>query len=128
MKNFKIYTRWIIFNEDKKFLLVEKNKTRKIAPWEALFPGGTVEFWEEIEETLKREIKEETNLELIKTKILTTKTMIIENTHWLWVYFLCETKNFDFKNMEPEKHTKVFWEDLEDVDGVWKEIILDYLK
>ena len=30
--------------------------------------------------------------------------------------------------MEPEKHTKVFWGDLEDVDLIWKEIILDYLK
>ena len=30
--------------------------------------------------------------------------------------------------MEPEKHIKVFWGDLEDVDGVWKEIILNYLK
>ncbi len=123
-EKFKIFTRWIIKNFEWKFLLVEKNSKRKIAPWKVLFPGGTVDFWEKIEETLIREIKEETDLDIKIVKIIDTQTIILGETHWIGIYFLCEAKNLDFRNVEPEKHTRVFLGDLNDIDEFWKEIYL----
>lgn len=111
MQNFKLYTRAIIKNEEWQILLVQKNDKQKIAPWKSLPPWWTVEFWEEIQETLKREVFEEVGLEITKIwKILKTETRIIWHTHWFWVYFEVETKNLDFENKEPEKHSQVyFW-------------------
>lgn len=94
---FKIYSRWIIKNDEWKFLLVEKNNTRKIAPWKAVFPGWTLEYWEDIEDCLIREVKEETDLEITKLHLISTQKIMLDWVHWLWLYYICETKNLDFK-------------------------------
>jgi len=123
---FKIFTRAIIKNPEWKILLVEKNNTRKIAAWKALLPGGTVEFWEKVEDALIREVKEETNLDVKIKRIVDTQTMIIDWVHWLWIYFECEAKNFFAENLEPEKHTRVFWTDWEELESHGKEVFLKF--
>ena len=122
-ENFKVYSRGIIQNKEGKILLVEKNNTRKIAPWKALFPGWTLEFWEEIENSLIREIQEEVDLDVISLHLFWTQKIMLDWVHWLWVYYICETKDFDFHNNEPEKHTRVFWWDYNDLDEYGKKIL-----
>ncbi|PID86406.1 hypothetical protein CSB08_00275 [Candidatus Gracilibacteria bacterium] len=110
---FKLYTRAIIENENGEILLVKKNNKQKIAPGKVLPPGGTVEFGEEITDTLKREVEEETNLEITEIgEIVKTETIINGDTHGFGVYYKCKTKDLNFENMEPEKHKKVFWGEL----------------
>jgi 8-oxo-dGTP pyrophosphatase MutT (NUDIX family) len=122
-EEFKIFTRWIIRNKEWKFLLVEKNMTRKTAPWIAVFPWWTVEFWEKIEDALIRETKEEVWLDIISMKMICNQTLVLKWIHWIGIYFLCEVKNMDFKNMEPEKHTRVFFWDKNNLDDIWRYII-----
>lgn len=65
MNNYKVYTRAIIINRENDVLLVKKKVDQKIWWWEWLLPWWTVEFWENIEDTSIREIKEEVNLDII---------------------------------------------------------------
>lgn len=108
---FKLFVRAIIEDEKGDFLYVEKNEKQKIAPWKSLLPWWSIEFSEIPEEALKREVFEETWLEVIETKIFWTKTIIIWEEHWLGVYYTCKTKNLNFENKEPEKHKSVYFLD-----------------
>ncbi|MFH0857342.1 MAG: NUDIX hydrolase [Candidatus Magasanikbacteria bacterium] len=103
---FKIFTRGIILNNKKdSVLLIKKNERQKIAPGKWLFPGGTLEFNEDIEFCLRREIKEETNLTVSELILFTTKKIIIGDDHWLGIYYKVTVRNEDeLNNNEPEKH------------------------
>ncbi len=51
-------------HSEDKFLIVKRNSKSKIHPSLWMFPGGKVEANEDLIEALKREIKEETDLEI----------------------------------------------------------------
>ncbi|MBF9018739.1 MULTISPECIES: NUDIX domain-containing protein [unclassified Oceanispirochaeta] len=59
--------------------------------WE--LPGGRMEYGENLEETLHREIKEETNLEIIPIRILNSWYLIEETRQISGVIYLCEIKS-----------------------------------
>ncbi len=128
---FKIFVRAVIKNENGEFILVKKLSSQKIAPWAYLFPGWTLEFWEEIEDCLIREIKEEIWLQVIDLKFITHDKIILDWVHRLWCYYECKTSSLDFQNMEPEKHEKVIWGTKRDFINLNKLIstknILNYL-
>lgn len=131
MWSFKIFSRAIILNNKKEILLIKKNNKQKYWAWNIMLPGWTVEFWEKVEDSLIREIKEETNLDIENLKIFDTKTLIIWEEHWLWVYFIASAKNLeDLKNMEPEKHDFCEFFDILKIenDFICKNIILNFYK
>ena len=53
-----------LIKKDNKFLIVKRKSSSKIHPDLWMFPGGKAEQGEDILTTLKREIKEEVNLEI----------------------------------------------------------------
>lgn len=55
----------IIINDDKKILLVKRPSDKKLFPNAWSFPGGKLEEWETLDETVVREVKEETWLDLV---------------------------------------------------------------
>ncbi len=124
---FKIFTRAIILDENDRVLLLKKNSKQKYWAWELMLPGWTLEFWEEITETLVREIKEETNLTVDKFILFDTVKMIIWEEHWLWVYYLATVENLsDLKNMEPEKHEFCWFLDYKEIELFDKDLIEKY--
>lgn len=129
--NFKIYARAIILNQAQdKVLLIKKNSNQKIAPGEWLLPGGTLDFSETPEQTLIREVKEETNLNLSTSSFLDTKTMIINNTHWLGLYYVSKVKDVKaLNNNEPNKHEKIEFISLNELpEMVDSHIINNYIQ
>ncbi len=130
MQSFKIYSRAVILNEHKdKVLLVKKNDQQNIGAGNWLLPGGTLEFNEEIELSLIREIKEETNLEITDLQLLVCKKMIIGDTHWLGVYFLVNVNNEQqLANVEKDKHETVKFVPLNDVPSLKDYSVLQFIK
>lgn len=130
MQNYKIYSRAIILNKTRdKILLIKKNKKQKIGANNWLLPGGTLDFNEEVELSLIREIKEETNLDIVSLQLLASKKMIIQNTHWLGLYYLVSIKNeSDLMNLEKDKHEFVKFVSLKDVPSLKDYSILQFIK
>jgi len=134
MKNhiecFKLYTRVVIFDASRnKVLLLKKKTDQKIGPGAWLLPGGTVEFGEDIEVALIREMKEETNLDIRSLELLVTKKMFIEGTHWLGLYYLGEVSNENnLKNIEQSKHETVQFVPLKEVPDLRDYAVLQFVK
>jgi len=66
-------------------------------------PGGTIEFEETAISTLKREIKEETNLDLTKIQFINFTEYIKDGKHWLALNYKACANLEQLKNLEPEK-------------------------
>ena len=130
MVNFKIYTRAVILNKERnKVLLIKKNNKQKIASNNWLLPGGTLEFNEEVELSLIREIKEETNLNIIDLQLITSKKILVEKTHWLGLYFLVNVANeADLMNAEKDKHEFVKFVPLNDIPDLKDYAVLQFIK
>ncbi len=106
----------IINDKNEALLLKRTSKTRNMAGfW--MQPGGGVEFGEKIEDAVKREIKEELNIdiEIIKFLSFTEGIMKEEKQHWVSISYLAKIINGEVKNLEPEKHEEIKWFNLDNL-------------
>lgn len=93
----------IIYNKEKGLLLEKRNDTGE---W--CTPGGAIELGESLEDALKREIKEETNLEFVNPKLFD----INANVHMVYpngdeVYYtdiVYEINDF-YGNLKPDEES-----------------------
>lgn len=91
-----------ILEKDGKYLLVNHSKLNDDNIfWN--FPGGGVDKNESIENTLIREFKEETNLDIKISKFLFINQMINTSLHAIELYFEVHSDNFENKTgFDPE--------------------------
>lgn len=75
--------------------------------------GGALEFEEEPEERLRKEIKEEFNAEVLKFDFLGYRSVNREvnnkKTHWLALDFKVLVDRKQVKNNEPQKFSEIGW-------------------
>lgn len=73
--------------------------------------GGKVKSHESFESAIKREVKEETGLEIDILNLLTiTKPVDSKNdTRWFSPVFLVKIKSGEPQNLEPESHQELQW-------------------
>ena len=117
----RVGTAAIILKDGK--VLMHKRKG-KHAPGVWSFPGGHLEFKESFEEGIRREIKEETGLEVGKVKgpvVITNSIYYDEGKHYVVLFFNAEYIGGEAKVMEPEKCEEWKWYGKEELP---KEVIL----
>jgi 8-oxo-dGTP diphosphatase len=124
----------LIINNKNETLLMKRGPMSKneIGFWSK--PGGSVEFGEKVENAIKREIKEELDIEIELIKFLDYTDHIIksENQHWIAFNYLAKIIKGEPKIMEPDKHDEIKWFSLDDlpdnITQTTKEPIEKYLK
>ena len=105
-----------IYDEkNKKVLVLDKKKKYG---WEGLtFPGGKVEEKESFENSVIREAKEETNLEIKNPKFVGIITLTFTNDKGEFqkdVGLLYQTNDFSGKLIENNREGKLFWKDYDE--------------
>jgi len=86
----------LVFNQEGKIFLLASPK------WQGKYglPGGHIELGENIEQAIKRELKEETNLAVFDIQFLMTQKCIFseefyKKKHFIFLDYICKAKNED---------------------------------
>ncbi len=122
----------LIFNPENKILLVRSHKWRN----KYVIPGGHIELGETILDALRRELKEETGLEIYDVEFIGFQEFIFDDAFWKKGHFIffdyaCKTDSTQVKlNSESEEYV---WVSLEDtaslpVEPYTQRAIQEYLK
>lgn len=81
-----------IFDSKKRLLIVKKDEQEKIDGGLWTVPGGKVEPNEHIINALKREVKEEVNLDIENYKWINEDVFLSDNKYFHGQHFLCSIK------------------------------------
>ena len=120
-KNVRVWVWVMVINKEWKVLMGK----RKWLLWEWKYwpPGWHQEFSESIEETVIRELKEESNLVAHINDVIyfgfTDDFMQQENKHYISMRFILKNFGGELKNMEPHKLEKWEWMSWEEIKLLW---------
>lgn len=110
----KVWT-WVFVLKDKKILIWKRksslwNETRCIAWWH-------LEFWESFEECVKRETKEEFNIEIKNVEFLWITNFITENKHYVTIFMKSEYKSWKIDISIYDEYSEWKWIDFEELNN-----------
>lgn len=116
---FRILVKTLIFKEDK-LLLIKRKGTSDFAGgcWD--IPGGKLEFKETPEYALKREVYEETGLDINIKDIVSVSSGINEerNKQYISIVYLCRYKSGDM--LLSDEHIDYVWLNLDEAKNYEK--------
>ena len=99
----------LIFNPEGKLFLMRSHKWRD----KYVVPGGHIELGERMEDALKREVKEETGLDVTDVEFLCFQEFVYDETFWkrrhfIFFDYVCRTDSTDVTlNEEAEEYVWV---------------------
>lgn len=99
----------IIINDKQEVLLLHRLSEVGNNTWG--FPGGKLDKYEELEECIIREVKEETDIDIFGVEFidLTNDIMYNIDQHYVTLYYKVVSYSGIPKNMEPEKCDELKW-------------------
>lgn len=135
-KNIKIGIGVIILDGNK-LLLGHRSKNRKdtggiyeIDCW--TLPGGKQEYDETFWDCTKREVKEETNLDVDNLELFNAADDIAEDRHYITLHIIANKHSGELKVMEPTKEDEWKWFELDNLPeklySPSRKFIEEYLK
>lgn len=129
-KNYEVSVEGLSFRPSVYGIILKKNKVLLSKQWNGYdFPGGGVSIGESIKEALKREIKEETGLDVSVGKVIACENSFFKYpptgkfVQAILMYYLCEivggkiTTSF-FDKSEKQYADKPEWIDLDDIEKI----------
>ena len=122
----------LIFNREGKVFLMQSHKWR--GKW--VLPGGHIELGERMEDALRREVKEETNLDIRDIKFICFQEFIYDDRFWRRRHFIffdyaCRTDSTDVQLSDEAE--EFAWVTLEEalkmpIERYTEVVIREYLK
>lgn len=120
MKTIEVCAAIII--KDNKIFVTQRGYGEFKNMWE--FPGGKVEPGEEIENTIKREIKEELDADIEIVKFLNTIEYTYPSFHLVMHNFICRLKEDHLVLLEAEDAKYVSIDELKNVDFLPADLLI----
>lgn len=108
----------LIFNAEDKLFLMKSHKWHD----KYVMPGGHIELGETAEEALKREVKEETGLDIHSLEFICHQEFVFgegfwKKRHFIFLDYACRTNSTDVTlNSEGQEYVWASMEDLERLD------------
>ncbi len=101
----------VIVRKNGKILLGKRKGSHGEGDWS--FPGGHLEFGEEFSDCVRREVLEETSLQVknIRFGAVTNDIFKKEHKHYITIFMVCDYDKGELMNNEPEKCEKWEWFD-----------------
>lgn len=121
LKQFGIATKAIILKDDK-YLILYKSDKEDVNPNSYDIPGGRLQFGEQPEEALTREVKEEVGLDIAILGPFEVWTFTKENFQLVGVNFLC--KYLGGSESLSDEHDHFKWLSIHELDKTYPEWIL----
>lgn len=87
-KHFSLSLKAIVLDGERRCLLLRRSAASKNNPGKWEFPGGKMDRGESFDETLKREVREETSLEIHLIRPLETAMVTLPNCHVVYLFML----------------------------------------
>jgi len=114
MSQFAVTQKAVIQNEEGKILTIFRTETAPSRPNTWDLPGGEVDFGESAIDSIKREIKEETGLEVEDVRPFDVETHLFpeEDVYWFTIAYKCKAlsdnvvlswEHNDYKWVTPEE-------------------------
>lgn len=99
----------VIIIKDNKVLLGKRMNAHGEGSW--CFPGGHLEFNEEVEDCATREVKEETGISIknIRKATFTNDIFEKEKKHYVTIFVVCDFASGEVTITEPEKCERWDW-------------------
>ena len=106
-----------IISKDNSLLFLRRKNSPANGQW--WFPGGRIRKGETLEETLYREVKEETGLEVIESELVNVYSRNFDTRHDISIVYVCSCKGakitlncehseYKYFKKTPNKHTPLF--------------------
>lgn len=105
----------VCIKKDDKILMVQENRKEKKGKWN--MPAGKLEDNEDILEAAKREVKEETNLNVDIKGLIGLEENVSSMGQLIILYFLGEYKSGNIK-FNKDEIAKVSWLSVEEINGL----------
>ena len=116
-----------VIEDDRGRILLVKHKKERGGYWQGkwICPGGGLEFGEEIKEGIKREVKEETNLEIELVRPLVPFDRIVKlgertSLHVIYIDYIAKLLGGELKVSSDAG--EAFWVEKKNIPRVWQEL------
>jgi 8-oxo-dGTP diphosphatase len=95
--------------KDGTFLLQKRQGSHGEGTWS--LPGGHLEYGESFEDTARREVKEESDLNIknVCFGAVTNDLFVDEHKHYVTIWMVSDWESGEVKNMEPTKCSEQRW-------------------
>jgi 8-oxo-dGTP diphosphatase len=99
----------VIVIKENRVLLGKRRSEHGYGTWS--FPGGHLEFYEDVEDCARREVMEETGISIrnLRRCAYTNDIFLKEGKHYVTLYVISEYDSGELKVMEPDKCEKWEW-------------------
>ena len=114
-------------HKDGKLFIAKRAETKKFLPGKFELPGGHIEYGEDIVEGLKREFREEFDVEIVAGDAFYAFTYLNGDAHVVEVDYFAQLVDAKAEiHLHPEDHSEYRWITRAELDEVWDKQDAEY--